>query len=238
MGEEGHPATQTRALSQSTDSSDRGRQVETSFRIGDPNQTVSGDSATYVLTYDVTGAMRSFNGYDELYWDATGFNSPAEIQDLSVTTQVPGGAQQATCYVGKASTSSTQPCDSARVESGKAVFAQSSIPVGSGVTIDVREGEILALLGPNGAGKTTSINMIRGDLKPDGGRIFLQGVDVFKNTSLAKQRLGVCPQFDALDKLTVREQLSFYAHCKGVRDVTADVDFVMAKVGITDHSTQ
>ena len=58
------------------------------------------------------------------------------------------------------------------------------------VSLGLREGEILALLGPNGAGKTTAINMIRGDLTPTEGSIYLEGVDVHRNTRLAQQYLG------------------------------------------------
>lgn len=58
------------------------------------------------------------------------------------------------------------------------------------VSLGLQEGEILALLGPNGAGKTTMINMIRGDLTPSSGRIYLEGVDVLKDTRLAQKHLG------------------------------------------------
>ncbi|KAI2619297.1 P-loop containing nucleoside triphosphate hydrolase protein [Hypoxylon sp. NC1633] len=84
------------------------------------------------------------------------------------------------------------------------------------VSLGLREGEILALLGPNGAGKTTMINMIRGDLTPSSGRIYLEGVDVLRNTWLPQKHLGVCPQSDALDLLTVREHLTLYTRSKGV----------------------
>ncbi|KAI0425541.1 hypothetical protein F5Y09DRAFT_352165 [Xylaria sp. FL1042] len=104
------------------------------------------------------------------------------------------------------------------------------------VSLGLQKGEILALLGPNGAGKTTTINMIRGDLSPSSGRIYLQDIDVHKNTRLAQNNLGVCPQFDALDLLTVREHLAFYSRCKGVTDVKADVAYVMGRVGITAHA--
>ncbi|GAW22798.1 hypothetical protein ANO14919_123410 [Xylariales sp. No.14919] len=104
------------------------------------------------------------------------------------------------------------------------------------VSLGLQKGEILALLGPNGAGKTTTINMIRGDLSPSSGKIYLQDVDVHKNTRLAQTNLGVCPQFDALDLLTVREHLSFYSRAKGIRDVKAEVAYVMSKVGITAHA--
>lgn len=58
------------------------------------------------------------------------------------------------------------------------------------VSLGLRSGEIMALLGPNGAGKTTTINMIRGDLAPDTGNIFLEGIDTHTNTRLAQQHLG------------------------------------------------
>lgn len=48
----------------------------------------------------------------------------------------------------------------------------------------------------------------------------------------------MCPQFDALDLLTVREHLFFYARCKGVADVKGDVEWAMRKVGITAHASK
>jgi ABC-type branched-subunit amino acid transport system ATPase component len=48
----------------------------------------------------------------------------------------------------------------------------------SGVSLDVRRGSIHALIGPNGAGKTTVINQLTGVLKPNGGRILLEGQDI------------------------------------------------------------
>ena len=42
-----------------------------------------------------------------------------------------------------------------------------------GVSVEVKQGEIVGLLGPNGAGKTTSFYMIVGLIQPNGGRIFM-----------------------------------------------------------------
>ena len=47
-----------------------------------------------------------------------------------------------------------------------------------GVDFSVNAGEAVALIGPNGAGKTTSFNLINGQIKPDAGRVSLNGVDI------------------------------------------------------------
>ncbi|KAH8174777.1 ABC transporter domain-containing protein [Sarocladium implicatum] len=106
------------------------------------------------------------------------------------------------------------------------------------VSFGLRSGEIMALLGPNGAGKTTTINMIRGDMVPSSGKIFLEGFDAITNTRHAQEYLGVCPQFDALDLLTVREHLMFYGRCKGVPELKSQVEKVMGLVGITAHASK
>ncbi|MFV0238155.1 MAG: LPS export ABC transporter ATP-binding protein [Flavobacteriales bacterium] len=47
-----------------------------------------------------------------------------------------------------------------------------------GVSLEVKQGEIIGLLGPNGAGKTTSFYMIVGLIKPNGGRVFLDDKEI------------------------------------------------------------
>jgi branched-chain amino acid transport system permease protein len=56
------------------------------------------------------------------------------------------------------------------------------------ISFEVKSGEILGLIGPNGAGKTTLFNLITGVLKPDGGRILLEGTDI---TDLSVRRIAV-----------------------------------------------
>jgi uncharacterized membrane protein YgcG len=113
-----------------------GREVRTRLRIGDPDETISTDTATYVISYDLTGALRSFTGYDEFYWDATGYENPL-INQLSIQATVPGGAQDVSCFAGPPGSKNT--CQSADfTQGGPATFAQSNIPAGQGVSIGVK----------------------------------------------------------------------------------------------------
>ncbi|KAL5603666.1 hypothetical protein FOVSG1_006416 [Fusarium oxysporum f. sp. vasinfectum] len=106
------------------------------------------------------------------------------------------------------------------------------------VSLAIGEGSAIALLGPNGAGKTTLTNMMRGEMVPDKGRIYVQGVEVQGNLQMARKSIGVCPQFDALDKITVRQQLNFYAQIKGISNIKQNVDLVMSKVGLTPYASR
>jgi lipopolysaccharide export system ATP-binding protein len=59
------------------------------------------------------------------------------------------------------------------------------------VSISVSQGEIVGLLGPNGAGKTTTFYMIVGMVRPDGGHIFLDDVELTEKPMYRRARLGV-----------------------------------------------
>jgi Predicted membrane protein (DUF2207) len=129
------PGVATPFSSQTTESQG-GREAELNLRIGDPNQTISAPTATYVISYDVTGAMRSFNGYDEFYWDGSGFGNPL-IKELTITTTVPGGGQDATCFAGPPE--SITPCQIKNfTKGGQASFAQTNVAPGQGVSVGVK----------------------------------------------------------------------------------------------------
>jgi len=103
------------------------------------------------------------------------------------------------------------------------------------VTFGVPHGEVFALLGPNGAGKSTTISVIRGDIKPDargGGDVLVEDASVTRRLAAARRSLGVCPQFDAVDQMTVSEHLRFYARVRGITDVDRQVDAVLRAVGL------
>jgi ABC-2 type transport system ATP-binding protein len=80
------------------------------------------------------------------------------------------------------------------------------------VSLAVSKGEIFGFLGPNGAGKTTTIKMIAGLLKPDNGRVVINGFDLALNAKKCKQVTGYIPDRPYLfEKLTGMEFLQFIA---------------------------
>lgn len=85
------------------------------------------------------------------------------------------------------------------------------------LNLEVLRGEIFGFLGPNGAGKTTSINMMCGLLKPDGGRVLIEGRPVSDGDGSIRRRVGVAPQEIVLwERLTCLEQLRFMGAMYGV----------------------
>ncbi len=106
----------------------------------------------------------------------------------------------------------------------------------SGVSFDVRSGEIFGLLGPNGAGKTTTFSMIAGLLPPLAGEVLVFGVPV--GGRQARARLGAVPQDVALyEELTVQENTAFWAQLYGLRGARLKeaVARTLERVGLTDR---
>ncbi|MFA8450573.1 MAG: LPS export ABC transporter ATP-binding protein [Bacteroidales bacterium] len=60
-----------------------------------------------------------------------------------------------------------------------------------GVSVDVKQGEIVGLLGPNGAGKTTTFYMIVGLIKPFDGKVFLDSLDITKMPMYQRAQNGI-----------------------------------------------
>ncbi|MEQ8964676.1 MAG: ABC transporter ATP-binding protein [Azospirillaceae bacterium] len=64
-----------------------------------------------------------------------------------------------------------------------------------GVSLDLAAGELHALIGPNGAGKSTLVGLLTGELKPDTGRVRLDGADVTRLPVPGRARRGLARSF-------------------------------------------
>ncbi|XP_051987338.1 phospholipid-transporting ATPase ABCA3 [Xyrauchen texanus] len=98
------------------------------------------------------------------------------------------------------------------------------------LTLAVGKGECFGLLGFNGAGKTTTFKMLTGDESVTSGDAFIDGYSILRDIKKVQQRIGYCPQFDAvLDHMTGRETLSMYARLRGIPEkyVSACVENIL-----------
>ena len=85
-----------------------------------------------------------------------------------------------------------------KIENLSKVYA-SGFKALNNVSLDIRQGEIIALLGPNGAGKTTLISIVCGIVNPSGGRVLIDGYDIIKDYRAARRLIGLVPQELATD---------------------------------------
>jgi len=80
------------------------------------------------------------------------------------------------------------------------------------LSFSVHPGEIFGLVGPDGAGKTTTMRMLASVMRPDAGRITIDGIDVLAQPEQAKRHVSYMPQrFGLYEDLTVDENIRFYA---------------------------
>jgi ABC-2 type transport system ATP-binding protein len=87
----------------------------------------------------------------------------------------------------------------------------------SDVSFAVEPGEIFGLVGPDGAGKSTILRMLAGVMRPDGGTIAVDGVDVTRWPERVKEHVSYMPQrFGLYEDLTVDENIRFYADLFGI----------------------
>jgi branched-chain amino acid transport system ATP-binding protein len=99
-----------------------------------------------------------------------------------------------------------------------------------GVSLEVREGEIVALIGANGAGKTTTLRTISGLIRAAHGRITFAGTDITHTLPDEIVRMGVVQAPEGrriFQRMTVLENLELGAYARGDgRSVRADMDDV------------
>ena len=93
----------------------------------------------------------------------------------------------------------------------------------SGISLEVKAGEIYGLLGPNGAGKTTTLRMIAGLMKPNQGSIEVCGLDTRTHGEEVRGKLAyLATDMQVYERFTPREQLRLFGEMQGVEAATAE----------------
>jgi len=106
----------------------------------------------------------------------------------------------------------------------------------SGVSLEIRRGEIFALLGPNGAGKTTLIGIVCGLVNPTSGRVIADGHDVVRDFRAARRTIGLVPQELTTDAFeTVWATLAFSRGLFGRAPDAAHLERVLRSLSLWDR---
>ncbi|MGY0505809.1 ABC transporter ATP-binding protein [Luteimonas sp. e5] len=89
------------------------------------------------------------------------------------------------------------------------------------VSFTAHDGQITGLLGPNGAGKTTCMRMLYTLMKPETGRVLVDGMDVAREANAVRRALGVLPDARGVYKrLTARENITYFGELHGLSAAT------------------
>jgi sodium transport system ATP-binding protein len=92
-----------------------------------------------------------------------------------------------------------------------------------GVSFDAADGRITGLLGPNGAGKTTTLRMLYTLMRPDAGRVLVDGADPAVDPDRVRSSLGVLPDARGIYKrLSARENVAYFGALHGLEPRVVD----------------
>ncbi len=111
------------------------------------------------------------------------------------------------------------------------------------VSLELNRQEVVGLLGPNGAGKTTTFHMITGFVRPDSGRIFLDGVDITHLPVYKRARLGLgylSQEPSVFRKLSVEDNIRAILELLNISRAEQEqiIDGLLTKLNITSIRRQ
>jgi branched-chain amino acid transport system ATP-binding protein len=112
------------------------------------------------------------------------------------------------------------------------------------LSVTLEPGQALGVIGPNGAGKTTMFNLITGDVRPDRGRVELDGREISRMAPFARCRAGIGRSYQIphpLSGMTVFENLlvgAIFGGCMSERDAAAHCVAVLRLTGLTPKANR
>jgi lipopolysaccharide export system ATP-binding protein len=125
----------------------------------------------------------------------------------------------------------------AQLETDKIVKRYRNRTVVDGVCVQVNTGVVVGLLGPNGAGKTTTFYSIAGFIRPDGGRVLLNGEEITRLPIHKRAQKGIsylAQEPSVFKKLTVEENIRIVLEPLGLakNEINNRIDELMADLKI------
>jgi ABC-2 type transport system ATP-binding protein len=107
-----------------------------------------------------------------------------------------------------------------------------------GVSFAVAQGEVFGFLGPNGAGKTTTVRILGTLIAPTAGSATVTGIPLGPETAAdIRQRIAIMPEAPGLyRRLTVAENLEFFARLYGLPGRANRITGALAAVGLADRA--
>src|SRR3954465_14351592 len=162
---------------------------------GDGDQEVSGDDVRGYLTQSVLPRLATEGGILDTapgYWQTVKPRvarwGPTKEERQTVSDALLGSARRAAA---RAKSSTRKRSKASLLEGLDLCKALKGRTVVDRVSVRVEQGEIVGLLGPNGAGKTTTFYLITGLIRPDDGRVRLDGVELTDMPMYQRARNGI-----------------------------------------------
>lgn len=113
------------------------------------------------------------------------------------------------------------------------------------VNLEIEEGELVGVIGHTGSGKSTLIQHLNGLLKPDGGKVYIDGVDIFESKEILQKtrfKVGLVfqyPEYQLFEE-TVEKDIAFGPRNLGMseEEIKTAVAHAMECVGLSDKYRQ
>ena len=103
------------------------------------------------------------------------------------------------------------------------------------ISFKLNKNEIMGILGPNGCGKTTTIGMILGLLKPTGGKVLINGLEIeSQRVDLLNELNFISPYIELPKKLTVKQNLEVYGRLYDIKELKIKIDYLCEKLRLSE----
>lgn len=101
------------------------------------------------------------------------------------------------------------------------------------ISLEIRKGEVFGIIGRSGCGKSTLLKVLIGAYKVNAGRIIYDGKDVTNKPKKIKDFVGITTQENSFyDRLTVHENIRYYANLNNVKIGRNKVSEILDSVGL------